>query len=113
MTKTPDFSTVIYKILKYLDECQKKDIEPNFEIAKDLSKVNEGYFKSAVEEMNRKELIVYKAFYADNIPYVESMKITLDGAEYLRENSAMKKVAEFIDKTFIPELNLTIKLSLL
>lgn len=113
MSKTPDFSTVVYKILKYLDECLKNGNEPNFEVAKDLSKVNDEYFRSAIEEMARKDLIKHDVFYADDKPYIESIKITLDGSEYLRENSAMKKVSRMIDKAFIPELNLVINISLI
>lgn len=113
MSKVSDFSTVIYKILKYLDECQKKGCVPNMEIAQKIAKIEDSYFKNAIEEMDRKDLIVHDVFYADNVPYVESIRITLDGSEFLRENKAMKKVSRFIDRTFIPELNVTINLSLI
>ena len=109
MSKVPEFSTVVYKILKYLDECQKNGIEPNIEVAQTTSKANDTYFRNALQEMERKELIRHDIFYADDIPYIEHIKITLDGAEYLRENNTMRKVSRFIDKAFLPELNLIIK----
>lgn len=112
MKTLPEFSTVIYKILKYLDECQKRGCEPNLEIAKNLIDVNDGYFRNAIEEMERKDLISRNIFYADNVPYFERIKITLDGSIYLRENSTMQKIAYFIDKTFIPELNTLLKMAL-
>lgn len=113
MEKLPEFSTVIYKILSYLDQCQKRGCEPNFEVGQNLVRVNDKYFRNAIEEMERKKLITHEVFYADNIPYIESMKITVDGSVYLKENSTMQKISRFIDKTFIPELNLTINLSLI
>jgi hypothetical protein len=112
MASLPEFSTVIYKILKYLDECQKRGCEPNFEIAQDLVKVNDKYFRNAIEEMERKELITREVFYADNMPYFESIKITIDGSVYLRENSTMQKISRFIDKVFVPELNALFKLAM-
>ncbi len=109
MTKAPEFSTVIYKILKYLDECQKNDVEPNAETAQSVVKVKDNYFRNAIEEMERKELIMRDVFYADNAVYMEHIKITLDGANYLHENNTMRKVSRFIDKAFLPELSLIIK----
>ena len=109
-SKLPEFSTVIYKILVYLDECQKRGCEPNFEVAQNLVRINDTYFRNAINEMSRKELINHEIFYADNEPYFESMSITIDGSNYMRENSTMQKVSRFIDKAFIPELNALFKM---
>lgn len=110
MSNFPEFTTVIYKTLKYLDECQKRGCESNMEILRNLLKVNDKYFRNAIEEMKRKDLIKGEIFYADNSLYYSNIKITIDGSIYLKENSAMQKVAQFIDKVFIPELNVILSL---
>ena len=97
----PDMSTVLYKILKYADSCMKSDVEPDLEEARKLAGVNNTYFTQVMIEADRKGLIsgLYIPERLDTrepCVIAQHMAITLDGAQYLEENSSMRKVASML-----------------
>lgn len=107
-----DFSVVAYKILKYCNECLKSGVEPQVDTAKEISKVNDTYFRAVVDDLADKGLIKRSILYADNKPYFESIRLTMEGAEYLNENSKMRKIDEYLGSSFVSLLKKTIEVTL-
>lgn len=107
-----DFSVVAYKILKYCNECLKNGTTPVVETAREISKVNETYFRAVIDDLADKGLIKQSILYADNKPYYESIRLTMEGAEYLNENSKMRHIAEYLGNSFIALLKKTIDIAL-
>ena len=107
-----DFSVVAYKILKYCNECLKCGVVPQIDTAKEISKVNDTYFRAVVDDLADKRLIKRSILYADNEPYFESIRLTMEGAEYLNENSKMRHIAEYLGNSFIALLKKTIDIAL-
>ena len=93
--------TILYKVLKYSDECLKAGVEADIDEARKLAGVNNIYFTQVMSEAYRKGLIT-GLFFPDNIDnstprvFANHMAITLDGTEFLQENSAMRKVSAMI-----------------
>lgn len=98
---SPDLHTVIYKVLKYADECLKAGVEPSIDEARKLAGVGNVFFTQVMAESDRKQLLT-GLYFPDNIDnreprvFANHMTITLDGEEYLKENSSMKKVASMM-----------------
>lgn len=107
-----DFSVVAYKILKYCNECLKNDTLPVVETAREISKVNDTYFRAVIDDLADKSLIKQSILYADNKPYYESIRLTMEGAEYLNENSKMRHIAEYLGNSFASLLKKTIDVAL-
>lgn len=105
-----DYAVVAYKILSYLYECIKGDVEPNIEKAREVAKVGDAYFHSVVD------CLISKGYAAGGcardmngtIMDVFSLSVTLDGVEFLEENAKMRKVSEFLGKAFEKTLSVAV-----
>lgn len=98
---SPDLHAVLYKVLKYADECLKSEVEPSIDEARKLAGVGNVFFTQAMAEADRKELLT-GLYFPNNIDnreprvFANHMAITLDGEEYLKDNSSMQKVASML-----------------
>lgn len=110
-----DMHVLIYKILNYLYECLKKGIHVDLaEFIRDcnLENVSEQYWKSVIEELDQhgyiKEVIIRDTKTQKIIMLKDDFGITLEGVEYLQENSMMSKVKDFLGSSYEIALETTI-----
>lgn len=95
-----DMHVIAYRILKYLYECMRRGEVPDGDmLAADgpLMHIPESYRASVFEELSERGLIrgvtVTGAYGGGRFVTLGDPRITLDGVEYLNENSMMRKVA--------------------
>lgn len=95
-----DFSVIAFKILDYSYECLKRGVDPSWEKARDVAKCNGVYFAAVVESLMDDGLIgkaeVHRDMSGDPVAYGSPLRITLKGAEFVSENSAMGKARKFL-----------------
>ena len=103
-----DVNVVVYKILKYLYECKKAGKQPRHEdvmFNAALLRIPESYWMDILLELNRKELIkgVNSTITKDGtiVTLTDEFGITLDGMQYVDENSMMAKVGEYLGVAFV------------
>lgn len=98
-----DMHVVMYKILAYLYDCMKKGLEPQAaRIRYDsdmIGPIPERYWCSIMGQLVDKGLVkgvVIRWF--DNEPHVlmADPTVTLEGVEFMQENSMMKKALNFL-----------------
>ncbi|MEY8256394.1 YjcQ family protein [Erysipelotrichaceae bacterium 66-17] len=87
-----DMHVVAYKVLRYVYACNKRGVDPDPVDIYNLTGVNKRYLNQILDELTEKRLMKGYSFHA--------MRITLDGEIYLKENSAMKKVKDFLGAGF-------------
>lgn len=89
-----DSDVIVCKLLAYLMACLKAGIEANVEKAKELTGCNNIYWNAIIEDLSEKGYIKLEGIKASGGDYAAicSMRITIDGAQYLKENEAMTKV---------------------
>ena len=106
-----DMHVIIYKVLAYLYDCMKKGIDPDKSmLAPDgllFGGVPERYWNSIWLQMLDKGLVVgvAQAAYDDSTHIIIlSPEVTLDGVEFMQENSMMKKAKDFLKdmKSILP-----------
>lgn len=98
-----DLNVIVYKILSYLRKCgtDGKEIDRNFFSADNLQ-TNERQLHTALYEAYKNGLIDgVREVNVLNCPYIQmrvmdSIHLTLKGEEFLKENSTMNKVKEFL-----------------
>ena len=107
-----DINVVIYKILKYLYECKKAGKQPRHEDVMynaSLLRIPEAYWMDILLELNRKGLIrgINSIITKDGtiVTLTDEFGITLDGMQYVDENSMMAKASEYLGVTFVALLN--------
>ena len=108
-----DFEVIAYKILAYIDACQKQEIEPSACKTQELAGCGGTYFNTVLQSLKQKGLItcdVFKDLNSD-VMCVLGLALNLDGAVYLKENSRMQKVAKFLGKAFTGVLDVAVKAS--
>lgn len=93
-----DMFVVMYRILKYLYSCMKKGIPADADLV-ELSGVNEPYYYSIMNEMIDHRLV--KGFRRLNtkdmkVIVADEPSITMEGVEFLQENSMMKKAERYL-----------------
>lgn len=110
-----DMHVLIYKILNYLYECLKKGIHVDLaEFIRDcnLENVSNQYWQSVIEELLKhgyiKGIIIRGTKTQKVISLKDDFGITLEGVEYLQENSMMGKVKEFLGNSYEIALDATI-----
>lgn len=96
---TQQLDTLVYKTLRYANDCMCKGIEPSLDEIRAMSEGNEVMFSAAMEECDQKKLLngLYISKYLDassQIVQGNHIRITLEGITFLKENNAMKSVAE-------------------
>ena len=98
-----DMHVIIYKVLSYLYSCLKKGERPDRHMLSSAGAlfggVPEAYWTAIWMEMSDRGLVkgVGRMPY-DNIMsvIVENPRITLDGVEFLQENSMMRKARDLL-----------------
>lgn len=102
-----DMRVIMYKILRYLYRCNKEGIKPNFvDMCYNckLYSIQKEYWAQIMLELIElgyiKGFIVISTKDGVNIQPKDTARITLSGVDYLEENSAMKKVKEFLGEAF-------------
>lgn len=95
-----DMHVVMYKILSYLYTCLKEDEKPKKERYSYIAlNINPNYWSTIMAELAHRRLIkgvkVTTSEKGDDI-YVSNVRITMEGVEFLMENSMMAKAREFL-----------------
>ena len=110
-----DMHVLIYKILNYLYECLKKGIHVDLaEFIRDcnLENVSEQYWQSVIEELDQhgyiKGVIIKSTKTQKIVLLKDNFGITLEGVEYLQENSMMSKVKDLLGSSYEIALEATI-----
>lgn len=102
-----DMHLIIYKILRYLYDCNKKGKTPLFSelfTVAELVTIPSSYLGQIIEELidcgyiNGCTILVTKD--ATHITLTEKARITIKGVEFLTENSRMKKAAKVAGTAF-------------
>lgn len=103
-----DFEVIAFKVLSYLYRCMKDDKKVDVAALRELIGCNEAYLGSVIRGLQSKGLV--DGFCFDGLsgvvidsPSLTAMSgpaITMDGAAYVRENSRMRKAADFAGHAF-------------
>lgn len=100
-----DMEVIIYKLLKYVYECLKAGVEPNFDKAKEVSGVsNDVYWLSVVNEVVESGFVrgvEVKDCISGPVVEASHVEITLKGAQFLANDSGMVKVANALGSPFV------------
>lgn len=111
-----DFEVVAYKILAYFYACLKAGAEPSVEKAREVAKVNPTYFYAVLSSLSSKGLIEpvreFRDVRGEVVLTDGTLTITLDGAEYLKENATMRKVARFLGSAFAKAVEVAVEATL-
>ena len=107
-----DFFVIAYRILSYLYECMKKGdaYDPDV-ISPEALGINSRYFKAVVKNLYWKGFIIgitetsAPVWHRDYME-IKSLEITMDGVEYLQNNSTIAKAKQALKdfKDMIPGL---------
>ena len=103
-----DMELIMYKILKYLYVCMKRDIEPkleDFSWNSKLFQIPQNYWCKIIVTLVRKGYItgfdiVDRTKDAPQIQTNRPFEITFEGVQFLEENSRMQKAKEYYAETF-------------
>lgn len=103
-----DMEVIMYKILKYLYECMKRDVKPqleDFSWNSKLFQIPQSYWcKIIITLVNRGYIAGFKIFSntkdAPTIQTDRPFEITFEGVQFLEENSRMQKAKEYCAETF-------------
>ena len=95
-----DLPVILYKLLAYLYECMKRELSQ----ARDICGANATMLAAAAQSAVDKGLatgITVKRYYdGERAVRFEDAMLTADGAEYLIENSTMRKAKEVAGSVF-------------
>lgn len=102
-----DMDVIIYKILRYLYDCMKAGKTPMLEdmcCSCKLFNIPQSYWKYIIYELIKSGYVrgfIY-SYTKDGlvVTMTDSVSITLDGVHFLEENKRMKKVKEFLGRSF-------------
>ena len=102
-----DMEVVMYKILRYLYECMKKDVEPNLQKygwASELINIPKQYWLKIIKILVDEGFVTgFNIIVAKDVTQIETnppIEITFKGREFLRDNSGMQKAKEFCGEAF-------------
>lgn len=98
-----DMHVVMYKILSYLYKCMKDGVKPERAMySADAMGINEAYWQCIMVELTRRKLVRgFEVISTAGDDYVTARNpsITMEGVEFLMENSMMRKAFEFLRDT--------------
>ena len=99
-----DFEVVAYKVLSYLYACLKAGAVPSEAKALEVSRVGEVCFYAVLSSLQSKGLVEpireLRDMNGDVVAIAGTLSITMDGAAYLKENGAMRRVGRFLGAAF-------------
>lgn len=102
-----DMEIVMYKILRYLYECMKRDIAPDLQKygwCSELFDIPQQYWCKIIRILVEKGLIkgfdILETKDGVQIQTKPPTEITYEGREFLRENSGMQKAKEACGESF-------------
>lgn len=103
-----DMEVIMYKILKYLYECMKKDVKPqleDFSWDSKLFQIPQSYWCKIIMTLVEKGCIagfkiIGNTKDAPTIQTDRPFEITFEGVQFLEENSRMQKAKEYCAETF-------------
>lgn len=98
-----DMHVVMYKILAYLYRCMKDGEKPERRMFDfDAMGINKPYWECIVAELVRRDLVkgidIMSTSLYDSVA-IRNPRITMEGVEFLMENSMMRKAFEFLRDT--------------
>lgn len=96
-----DFFVITYRILSYLYACFKAGEKADLEmISPDALHISSGYWINIMECLSEKGyitgIVFPKAIGGLGGAKISNLKITMDGIEFLQENSSIKKAVDFL-----------------
>ena len=95
-----DMHVVIFKILSYLYDCMKNGEEPDSNVIEhDALGIPRKYWLQIMKELTYRgyvDGIEVKQTTADYYVSYSDPRVTMDGVEFLMENSMMNKAARFV-----------------
>lgn len=99
-----DFDVIAYKVLTYVYACMKDGRDPDLDRAWELAgSPPEVYWKMVLASLQKDGLLVVQDARYDilgEVTFPCRCGITLDGAAYVRDNSAMRKAGKFLGAAF-------------
>lgn len=102
-----DMEVIMYKILRYLYECMKNDKTPElseYGWESELFSISKDYWMQIIIEMVEKKYIkgftILKTKTCTIVEVKEKPTLTMEGREFLLENSTMAKVRDNIGEAF-------------
>ena len=109
-----DLNTLIFKMLKYANDCMKAGIEPSIEEMRKFANGNDVMFMVAIMQCKDNELLsgLYIPSYIDASSatvFGRHTAITLKGHEFLEDNSSMKKVASKISQSALSVISVAVQ----
>ena len=95
-----DMHVVMYKILSYLYKCMKEGVRPDRErFSAQALGINEAYWQNIVAELAFRKYIAgvtaTRSDIGDSV-YISAPRVTMEGVEFLMENSMMAKARQFL-----------------
>ena len=99
-----DMYVVMYKILCYLYDCMKRDVEPDRDAFSHAALgIPERYWTDIVRELHSKHFIrgvtVSPRGQSDFNVIMNRPRVTMEGVEFMQENTMMAKAREFLVDT--------------
>ncbi len=101
-----DMHVVMYKILAYLYSCMKSGDKPIFEHYShdgDVLSIPYPYWASIIQQLQENGyvsgFVIKKTWGGDTLVVPSDPSVTMDGVEFLQDNSKMKKALKFLKDT--------------
>ena len=95
-----DMHVVMYRILAYLYACMKDGVVPDKGMYNpEAMGINETYWNSIMAELSRRKLVQgvdAKALADKDYVTLGNARVTMEGVEFLMENSMMAKAKDFL-----------------
>ena len=100
-----DFESVAYRILRYIDACQKRGVSPSITQArKAVEWASDGYFAIVVKSLIAEGYVTgidVTTYYDQSVDvFFREPSLTMAGAAFLSDNSGMQKAKEAAGTTF-------------
>lgn len=100
-----DFRAVAYRILRYIDACQKAGVQPDADqLISKVAGVPYSYYVSVMKDLADSGYItgVSVRDYIDGTSgvFLDNVRLTLAGADFLAESSSMRKASKAAGAAF-------------
>lgn len=101
-----DMFVVMCKILGYLYDCMKRGVEPRPSVLAhdgEMLNIDQGYWARILKELADhgyvRGIIVRGTWEGELLVRLNHPTVTMEGVEFLQENSAMRRALEFLKET--------------